>query len=628
MMKSRTIRIRSDADARWKLLLLLLCFPILLTAAPRDLTLSSDSPVADAAMANDGNAVRALLKEGADVNAAQGDGMTALHWSALKGNDDLAQMLLYAGAYVEAKTRVSAYTPLHLASKGGHASMVHTLLGSGAEATAVTTTGATTLMFAAMAGDVETTNALLDHGVDVNATESSSGQTALMFAAAYGRANLIPLLTAVGADVEASTEIVDVPEKEKKSRAALRARLLKIREERQKAAAEKEDDGSPGGEGEGPETAEVRDEKTGGGVFSKMFGWLPFVKGGASEVKEGTPARRRFRRTSYGELVSLQGGMTALLFAARQGNLDAVEALVEAGADVNQMSSANDTSPLLIATMNGRYDVAARLTELGADPNLAAKPSGVTPLYATINNWYAPHTSHPQPRAQLQQKLSHLDLLKALLEKGADPNVRLQQKIWFSAYNFDQSGIDETGATPFWRAAYGSDVAAMKLLVSYGADPNVATKKPPERPRVADQDGREIQDVSGIPPVPVGGPALYPIHAASGAGYGEGFAANEHRNHPAGWLPAMRYLVEETGADVNARDHEGNTPLHNAAARGDVEMIEYLVSKGADPTAVNREGQTTADMANGPVQRIQPFPDAIERLVSLGAVNNNRCVSC
>ena len=98
--------------------------------------------------------------------------------------------------------------------------------------------------------------------------------------------------------------------------------------------------------------------------------------------------------------------------------------------------------------------------------------------------------------------------------------------------------------------------------------------------------------------------------AATGVGYAEGFAANSHSIHPAGWMPAVKYLVEELGADVNAKDHDGNTALHHAAARGDVEMILYLVSKGADVKAVNREGQTTADMANGPVQRTQPYPEA------------------
>ena len=90
----------------------------------------------------------------------------------------------------------------------------------------------------------------------------------------------------------------------------------------------------------------------------------------------------------------------------------------------------------------------------------------------------------------------------------------------------------------------------------------------------------------------------------------------------------MKYLVEELHADVNARDHEGNTPLHNAASRGDVEMIKYLVSKGADVKAVNREGKTTADMANGPVQRIQPFPEVVTLLEKLGSKNNHKCVSC
>jgi ankyrin repeat protein len=88
---------------------------------------------------------------------------------------------------------------------------------------------------------------------------------------------------------------------------------------------------------------------------------------------------------------------------------------------------------------------------------------------------------------------------------------------------------------------------------------------------------------------------------------------------------AVKYLVEELLADVNAFDHEGNTALHHAAARGDVEMIEYLVSKGADVKAVSREGRTTADMANGPVQRTQPFPEALALLEKLGAKNNHRC---
>ena len=134
--------------------------------------------------------------------------------------------------------------------------------------------------------------------------------------------------------------------------------------------------------------------------------------------------------------------------------------------------------------------------------------------------------------------------------------------------------------------------------------------------------------MSGLPPVPVGGPGVPPLLAAAGVGYGEGFAANSHRYAPSGLLAAVKYLVEELHADVNGRDHEGNTALHDAAARGDNEMIEYLVSKGADVKAVNRDGETTVDMANGPVQRIEPFPETIALLEKLGAKNNHHCKAC
>jgi len=107
-----------------------------------------------------------------------------------------------------------------------------------------------------------------------------------------------------------------------------------------------------------------------------------------------------------------------------------------------------------------------------------------------------------------------------------------------------------------------------------------------------------------------------------------GIAGKAHHVAPAGMLPAVKYLVEELGADVNAVDADGNSVVHNAAARGDTEMIRYLVSKGADVKKFNRAGQTTIDVANGPVQRTQPYPDTIKLLESLGAVNNHKCVSC
>jgi ankyrin repeat protein len=121
---------------------------------------------------------------------------------------------------------------------------------------------------------------------------------------------------------------------------------------------------------------------------------------------------------------------------------------------------------------------------------------------------------------------------------------------------------------------------------------------------------------------------VFPIHAATGVGYGEGYAANAHQHAPDAWLASAKYLIEELGVDVNARDHNGYNAIHHAAARGDNTLILYLVSKGGDVKAVSRRGQTTADMANGPVQRVTPFLETVALLEKLGAKNNHRCRSC
>jgi ankyrin repeat protein len=247
-----------------------------------------------------------------------------------------------------------------------------------------------------------------------------------------------------------------------------------------------------------------------------------------------------------------------------------------------------------------------------------------------VNKEWAPSSRTPQPAFNLQQKTTFLELMDALLKAGADPNVRLNSSLWYTTYNRDNLRVDFTGATPFWRAAYATDVTAMRLLLAYGADPNVPTVRPPARRRRfpgAEGDAPRV-DPSGLEPVPEGGPGEWPIHAAAGVGYGQGYAGNDHRHVPDGWLPAIKLLVEELGADVNARDYNGFTPLHFAAARGDNTVIEYLVSKGADVTAVARTGQTTVDMANGPVQRISPYLDTVALLEKLGAKNNHRCLSC
>ncbi len=177
------------------------------------------------------------------------------------------------------------------------------------------------------------------------------------------------------------------------------------------------------------------------------------------------------RSLSYGELVGSKGGLTPLLFAAREGNMETVKVLLAAGAPVGQASEGDHTSPLLMAAINGHFDIAKLLLDRGASPNQMSD-AGATPLYATINVQWAAKSLYPQPTAQKQQKTTYLELMEALLKLGADPNARLSKHLWYMSYNFDLLGVNTTGATPFWRAAYGTDVPAMRLLLKYGADPN------------------------------------------------------------------------------------------------------------------------------------------------------------
>ena len=552
------------------------------------------APIADAAQLGDRDGVRSLLKQAADVNAAQGDGMTALHWAAMKNDVDLARTLLYAGANVRAMTRIGSYTPLVLAARNGSAAVMEPLIAAGADANTKTANGTTVLMLAAASGNVDAVTLLLDKGADINTTEPVQNLNAAMFAAASNRAPVVALLAKRGADLTATSKVIDL--------------FSLDRQKMGDVLFGNPQPPPPAGGRAGNEPPQAQQGRN-------------FPGGRGLQGKAGIE-----RQFQLNELVYAHGGMTPLLLAARQGYAETVGTLLDAGVDVNQVSAGDKSSALLVATINGQFDLAKALLDRGADPNLAAE-NGAAPLYAALNCEWAPKSLYPQPRAYLNQTVSYLDLMGALLDQGANPDARLRKKVWYSGYSFDLSGVDEIGATPFWRAAYASDVAAMKLLVERGADPNIPSMKGAGRPRTADVD-REVTDVSKQPPVPVGGPGVPPLVAAAGSGYGEGFAANSHRFAPAGMLAAVRYLIEELHVDVNARDHEGNTALHNAAARGDVEMIKYLVSKGADVKAVNREGKTTADMANGPVQRIQPWPEALALLESLGAKNNHKCVSC
>jgi len=596
------------------------------------LTAASSSPVADAAMKGDREALRALLKQGADVSGAQGDGMSALHYAAERGDVEMTEMLVYAGANVGATTRIGQYTPLHLASQSGSAAVVQALVKSGASVSArTTTTGVTPLHLAAATGNAEVVTILLDHGADANAKDADWGQTPLIYAAAQNRAEAITVLLARGADPRVTTKTIDIQKQSALDRAATE-RQRKVLE----AAVPK---------GQQPTASQIQAAmQASRELFASGKIPPPDTKEGAAANDRNAPgAANNFDPEEINPPVATKGGLSALLHAARQGHIDAARALLDGGAPIDQPGAGDATTPLLMAVINGQFDMAMVFLQRGANPNLAAAGNGVTPLWAAVNTQWQPRTRFPQPQEMELQKATYLDVMKALLDAGADPNGRARSHPWYLVYsgcgNRNCGLADTSGSTAFWRAAYATDVAAMRLLVERGADPNIPTIAPPVPIRrgggappgaggpVAPTAGANQERYTALP-IPPGGPGAYALHAAAGVEYGEGFAGNAHRHAPDGWMPSVKYLVEELGADVNARDNDGYTPLHHAAARGDNDMILYLVSKGADVTAVARSGQTVADMANGPVQRVSPFPATVALLEKLGSKNSHKCVSC
>ena len=578
------------------------------------------------AAARDGqvDVVRALLHEGADVNAARGDGFSALHFAAERGDAALVGMLIDAGAAVGAGTRIGSYTPLHVAARGGHGAVVARLLGAGANPDAATTSsGVTALHLAAGAVDgAAAVAALLDHGADPNAREGSAGQTPLMFAAAANRMSAVAALLEAGADPAATTAVVDVLPRLALDREANRRFRSWI-------GAPTETLG-PYGPQVDPE-AEWPGEPAPAQVQAAIRAQREFLRSGydvgevsahsLGRVGPDYPGGPDLVRPPYREvLVGRTGGMTALLHAAREGHIQTARALLDGGADIDQVS-ADATSPLLMAALNGQFDLALVLIERGAHPDLASSTEGASPLFAVLQTQWAPKSNYPQPRAQDVQQAGHMDVLRALLEAGADPDPRLDSHLWYWEYGLTKMGIDLTGATPFWRAAFAQDLEAMKLLVAHGADPNIPTRWPEVGMRERrQQDGRQQED-SALPWIPEGAPNAWPLHAAAGGGY-LGLGAFSVRNRPNQFLPAVKYLIEELGADVNLRDSWLYTPMHYAASRGDNELIEYLVSQGGDVSAITRLGQSTADMARGGragfFTRV-PYPETVELLTRMGS---------
>ena len=564
---------------------------LVLSAAP-------DTRLADAAQQDDLVAVRGLLQQKADVNAPQGDGMTALHWAA--SNDDLAmvQALLAARANVKAETRLGGVTPLFLACKNGSASIIEALLKSGAGANSKDSHGATPLMIAAASGSAPAVTVLVDHGAEVNAKESAHEQTPLMFAAALNRDAVIKVLLAHGADSKMTSKAVDpgcgsvfdisgcVPVDQDGN---------PVEPQGKPVAKEKDKKETPPGDktaipDKSGEVAELQAQVQKLSAQLEELQKHPDAK--SKKSKEAATSKDAAKKPEERRGPTAMGGMTALLYAARDGQMAAARALVEGGADVNDPGAGEKLTPLILAIANGHYDLAKYLLDHGADSKYASPTTGLTALYATIDMQWAPYAWFPQP-ITAQEKTSYLDLMKALLEHGADPDARLKKHVWFRALPDDSTWVDNAGATAFWRAAQSDDLAAMKLLVAHHANPWIAT-------------------THGDTPLMVA--------------VGLGWALNFSRNAPDSWMAAANYLLN-LDADVNAVDDKGYTALHGAAFRGDDKIIEFLIASGAKANPKAKNGDTVADMANGPFHHSIPHPETVALLEKLGSGNSHNCRS-
>jgi ankyrin repeat protein len=493
----------------------------------------AQTDVADAAMRRDAAKVRSLVQSGADVKAAQADGATALHWAAYHGDVSLAQVLLDAGADVAAANR-NGSTPLWLAASQGDAPMVEALLAKGADANEQLPLGRRPLMLAARSGSVAAVRALLDKGADPNAHEDARGTTALMQAADQGHADVVAVLIERGAEIAAVSKAVlrdgrtAALGKSGDPRNAVRQQVIAIICEQESPDLSR--------------LAELVAETTEDAVLAEA-GEVPSVKNGdpCNIRRDGLGFVFTSGRPNRGAREADGGELTALVYAARVGSIDTARVLLDAGADVNQVTRYG-WSPLLAATQNRNYQLGVFLIERGADVNRANK-GGWTPLYLATDNRNLEGGDYPTRTADMND----LEFIKLLLDSGAEPNARVTESTETRTV-FTNQWLDEEGATAFLRASQSGDVELMRLLLERGADPKINTKL-----------------------------GVTPLAAAAGIGWVEGVTSERS---PAQTVEAIKLLLE-LGIDPDYQAGTGRTALHGAAHKGATEVVRVLVAAGA-----------------------------------------------
>jgi ankyrin repeat protein len=570
---------------------LALCFAAAVTLAQAEETLLPDTRLPEAVKRGDKAEVEALLHAHVPVNSAEGDGTTSLHWAVYNNNLDIARILLDAHANANATTRLEGFTPLYMASQNGAASMIELLLKHGANANGANELGTTPLMMAAASGSVDAVKELVDGGANVNAHENVREQTALMFAANQNRDAVIKFLVAHGADPNIESKVYPpfhMPRSGMPVADAGKAKTIAGANTAKPATAASGESADPDADEEDaadasktvPANAPASGPAYGGPTGSS-------ISGGSANPKAAAKAAQPMAR-DYG--AKMLGGLSPLLYAARQGNIEATVALLDGGAKIDEASGSEHTTPLVLAIANAHLDLARVLVERGANVNLA-NDMGLTPLYATIDVKWVPHEWSAEPLVD-QEKTDYLTLMKLLVDHGASVNAQLGKGVWERTLSEARIWIDRAGSTAFFRAAEANDLKAMKLLKDADADPNIPTKA-----------------------------GVTPLMAAAGLGW----SANYSVTAPAR-LDAVKYCIG-LGGKVNAKDNIGFTALGGAAFVGNLDVIKYLVSQGADLQVKSKNGDTVADMANGLFEKSLPEPEAVALLVSLGVPQPHNCRS-
>ncbi len=428
--------------------------------------------VADAAKTGSIALVRKALEQRGDVNQADPDGTTALHWAVVGDHLEIVQALLEAGAKPNVRN-VYGRTPLAVALDHANEPLTLALLKSGADPRMRLSGMGTALIAAARTGNAAIINALRATGINFNELEPTTGQTALMWAAAEGHPDAVKALLDGGADVK----------------------------------------------------------------------------------------------------VHSAKGQTALFFAVRKGNIDVVDRLLTAGADITErtasetLTAKNDAkvdvpgdTMLVVAINNAHFNLTDFLLNKGADPNQAG--ARWTPLHALSRVRNYEEVQFPPPMVNYGE-MDSLELAKRLIAKGANVNARAATTT-ARRPGGDQNYKDLIGATPFFLAAKSGDVPYLKLLLSLGADPTIP-----------------LEDHTT------------PLMVAAGIGCVTGQWIEQERDI----FAAVKFLVEETHADVNAMNDDHETALHGGACRSVDSVIQYLVDKGANLNVKDSDEQTPLELA-------------------------------